>query len=106
MPSWLGMSQIWSMWKGSVGEGFISRVADAGAGGHVLELAGAEDLAGTHGIFVLDGSFEDVTEDLHVAVGVFAEAALGGDDVLVDDAEGAEAHVGWVIVVGEAEGEV
>jgi len=55
---------------------------------------------------MLDGSGEDVGEDFHVAVGVLAEAALGGDGVLVDDAEGAEAHVGGGIVVGEAEGEV
>jgi len=37
---------------------------------------------------------------------VLAEAAAGSDDVVVDDAQGAEAHPGGVVVVGEAEGEV
>lgn len=81
-------------------------VADAGAGGHVLEFAGDEGLAGAHGVLVFDGTLEDVGEDLHVAMGVLAEAHGRGDEVLVDDAEGAETHVRGIVVLGEGEGEV
>lgn len=34
------------------------------------------------------------------------KAAAGSDVILVDDAEGAEAHVSGVVVVGEGEGVV
>src|SRR5262249_54639403 len=46
---------------------------------------------------------EDVGDDLHVAVRVRAEAAAGGDAVVVEDAQAAEAHVLGVVVVGERE---
>ncbi len=51
-----------------------------------------------------DGPGDDPCEDFHVAVRVSGEAGAGGDAVFVDDAERAEAHVGGVVVVAEAEG--
>ena len=56
-----------------------------------------------HAVLVRQRAFEHVADDLHVAVAVGAEAGAGGDAVLVDDAQVAEAHVARVVVVGERE---
>jgi hypothetical protein len=56
-----------------------------------------------HAVLVLEGALEDVGEDLHVAVRVGGEAAAGGDAVLVDDPELAEAHVVGIVVLAERE---
>ena len=87
-----------------VGVGVAFAVGDAGAGAHELDVAGEEGAAVAEAVLVGDGAGEDVAEDFHVAVGVGAEAAAGGDVVFVDDAEGAKAHVGGVAVVGKGEG--
>ncbi len=79
-------------------------VGDAAAGAHELDLAWAEFAAVAHAVLVGDGSGNDPCEDFHVAVRVSGEAGAGGDAVFVDDAERAEAHVGGVVVVAEAEG--
>lgn len=72
---------------GFVGRGVELAVLDAGAGGHVLEVTGADDAAVAHGVFVFELAGEDVGDDFHVLVGVGAEAFGGHDDVVVDDAE-------------------
>lgn len=71
---------------------------------HELDLAGLEDASVAEAVLVLEGAFDDVGEDFHVAMGMGGEAAAGGDVVLVDDAEAAEAHVRGVVVVGKGEG--
>ena len=81
-------------------------VADAGAGGHVLQLAGDKRLARAGRVLMLHRAFQDVGEDLHVAVGVLAKPHGWSNIVLVDDAQGAEAHLFGVVVVGKAEAEV
>ena len=80
-------------------------VAYAGAGGHVLGIARDEDAAGADGVLMAERAGEDPGDDLHLLVAVGAEAAAGLDDVLVDDAEVAEAHECGVVVFGEGEGE-
>ncbi len=80
-------------------------VTDAGAGGHVLGVAGDEDAAGADGVLMAERAGEDPGDDFHFPVAVGAEAAAGLDDVLVDDAEVAEAHECGVVVFGEGEGE-
>src|SRR5262249_10481559 len=80
-------------------------VHDAGARGHALDVAGADGGTVAHAVLVGDGAVEDVGDDLHVAVGMRAEALAGGDAVVVDDAQGAKTHVRGVVVVGERERE-
>jgi hypothetical protein len=46
-------------------------------------------------------AFEHVGQDLHIAVAVCAEASARRDEVFVDDAQVAHAHVCRVMVVGE-----
>jgi len=56
-----------------------------------------------HAVLVLEGTFEHVADDLHVAMPVGAEALTGRDAVLVDHPERTEPHVGRVVVIGEGE---
>ena len=65
--------------------GVLQAVADQGS-----FAAAARQLARQH-----------VADDLHVAVAVVAEARAGGDAVLVDHAQVAEAHVLRIVVAGE-----
>ena len=80
-------------------------VADAGAGGHVLEFIGFDDAAVSHGIAVLEGSTHHITNNFHIAMGMRGKSATPGDDVVIDDAQAAKSHVGGVVVIGERKGE-
>src|SRR5258708_17599374 len=51
-----------------------------------------------------EGAFQDVGNDLHVAMSVSAEAAARLHAVFVDDPQRAEAYEAIVVVVGEGEG--
>src|SRR5438552_13894887 len=82
----------------------VLAVGDAGAGGHALHFAGADDGAGPQAVLVLERALDDVRDDLHVAVAVGGEAAARLYPILVHDAQAAEAHVARVEVVGEGEG--
>ena len=90
--------------SGDVWGGIELAMEDAFAGAHELDLAGLEDAAIAEAVFVLEGAFDNVGEDFHVAVRVSGEAAAGSDVVFVDDAQATEAHVGGVVVIGEGEG--
>ena len=81
-------------------------MAHAGSGGHVLEFAGNEGLAGAGAVLMLDRAFQNIGEDLHVAVRMLAKARCGRDAVLVDDAQCAEAHVRWIVVLVKRKTEV
>src|SRR5690606_539312 len=54
-------------------------------------------------VLVRQRAREHVAEDLHVRVAVRREAGAGGDAVLVDHAQRAEAHPARVVVVAEGE---
>ena len=78
-------------------------VANARAGGHPLHVARFYDRAVAHAVLVLQRAVEDVGDDLHVTVAVRIESAGGLDPVLVDDAQGSEAHEARIVVVAERE---
>ncbi len=52
---------------------------------------------------MFEGAAEDIGDDFHIAVGVHAEAFSGHDEVIINDAERAEAHPIGVVIIGEAE---
>ncbi|MCY1365470.1 hypothetical protein D9M69_523160 [compost metagenome] len=79
-------------------------VHHATAGAHPLHVAGHDGRAAAHAVLVRDRAVQHVRDDLHVAVSVRPEAAAGGDAVVVDHAQRAEAHVSRVVVVGEGKG--
>jgi hypothetical protein len=88
---------------GLAARGVLLAVHHAAASAHSLHVAGADHRAVAHVVFVLQGALEHVGDDLHVAVPVGGEAAAGANGVVVDHPQGPEAHVLWVVVVGEGE---
>src|SRR5438128_2579483 len=78
-------------------------VADSRARAHPLHVTRSDDRAGAEAVAVLERALENVGDDLHVTVRVRPEAAPGRDPVLVDHAQGAEAHVSGIVVVAERE---
>src|SRR5688572_16615036 len=48
-------------------------VRDAGAGGHALDVTGANDRSRAHRVLVLEAALEDVGDDLHVAMRMASE---------------------------------
>lgn len=91
--------------RGCVGLGVEFAVADAAASGHALNIPGPDDCACTGAVLVLKGATDHVGDDLHVTVWVHAEAAAPLDDIVVDDSQGSESHVGGVVILCEREGE-
>ena len=74
-------------------------VHDAGAGGHALQLAGANDGAVAHVVLVLERTVNHVRDDLHVLVRVSVETAAGFDPVFVDDAQFRKTHHRRIVIV-------
>ncbi len=98
-----GTIQIWRKCTGSVFEAFLSLwVTPVPARmnwispGRMMPPPPVESLCSSP-------PFEDVGEDLHVAVAVRPEAGSGRDAVVVDHAQAAEAHVPRVVVLAERE---
>ena len=74
------------------------------AGAHDLDLTGHQHSSVSHAVLVLEGSVKDVAEDLHVLMWMCWESRTWSDDILIDDPQRPEAHVGRVVVAGETEG--
>ncbi|MNT19068.1 hypothetical protein D3C72_1543050 [compost metagenome] len=78
-------------------------MGDAGARAHHLHVAGLGAALVAQVVLVGDGPLADVGDDFHVLVRVRREAGLGGDLVVVPDAQLAPAHPLAVVVAGEGE---
>src|SRR5580658_771509 len=76
-------------------------VRDSPARAHPLRFAGTDDRAGAEAVLVLEGAFENVGDDLHVAMPMRRETGAGADAVFIDDAQRAKSHLCWVVVVAE-----
>src|SRR5262245_20414437 len=88
--------------------GFCARwvelaVSHSSAGAHALDLAGQDDRARSHAVFVLEGALKNVRDDLHVAMGMRSESLRWSDAVFIDDSQGAKPHVLWVVIPIEGE---
>src|SRR5438552_13429028 len=74
---------------------------NSAAGGHHLDFAGTDFSLMPGGIRMRKLAVDDVGNDLHVAMRVGVKAAVRGDDVVVEDAQGREVHVVGIVVVAE-----
>src|SRR5580765_2230355 len=74
-------------------------VDDSGSGRHALNLIGAKHLRVAHAVLMSEFPFEDVADDLHITMRMGSEAAAGGDSVVVEDAQRAEAVVLGIAIV-------
>src|SRR5947208_4662907 len=86
-------------WLGAGGVELAMR--DTGTGAHPLHFARLDPRPVTHAVSVCEGAVDDVRQDLHIAVGMHAEAATWLDTILIDDYEIAEAAVARIVVVRE-----
>ncbi len=95
-------SQICRKWTASEDEAFISLCNTPSPALMYCRLAGADDDAlVAHAVAVLERAGDDVGEDLGVAVRMHAEARAGRDDIVIDHAQRAIAHVVWVEVLAK-----
>ena len=79
-------------------------VPNARPGRHPLHVAGPDDRASTDTVLMFQCAFDDVRDDLHVAVAVGAKPRTGPDPVLIDNPQRAEAHVTGVVVIAKRKG--
>ena len=70
----------------------------------MLDLAGTDGVAGAERIAMGQFAGEDVSDDLHVAMGMGAEAGSRSHAVLVDHPQAAKAHEAWIVVGVETKG--
>src|SRR3954451_15622333 len=79
-------------------------VANARISRHPLHVARPDDRASADTVLMFQCAFDDVRDDLHVAVTVSAKPCTGPDPVLIDNPQRAEAHVTSVVVVTKRKG--
>src|SRR5579883_1013294 len=70
-------------------------------GAHTLDVAGQNGGAVPHAVFVGETPFEDIGNDLHVAMGMRTKAMAGLNPVLVDYAQSAKSHMLRIVVIRE-----
>jgi hypothetical protein len=80
-------------------------VPHAAAGAHALSLARANDGTVAHTVLVRESAFEQVSDDLHVAVGMHRKTVSRLNPILVDHTQGAEPHEARIVVPVEGKGE-
>src|SRR5690349_11809374 len=89
---------------GPVARGIEFAMRDARARAHALHVAGLDDRAVADTVLVRERALDDVGDDLHVGMAVRAKAGAGDDAILVDHAQGAEAHAPRIMEMTEGEG--
>src|SRR5208337_5512674 len=71
---------------------------------HILHVTRADYRAVAHAVAVLQRAFQDVGDDLHIAVRMRGKPRAACDAVVVHDAQGAEMNVRGVVIIGERKG--
>ncbi len=78
----------------------------AGAGAHPLHIAGPDDRcrgALTDAVLVRELAIENIGDDFHVAMAMCPKSRARRNPVFVDHAQGSEAHVIRIPIVGKRE---
>ena len=78
-------------------------VTHTSAGAHALAIAGADEGAVAHAVFMGERALEDIRDDFHVSMRMGGEAAAGRYPVFVDDAQRTKTHPARVMVLVERE---
>ena len=81
----------------------VFAVGDAGAGGHPLNFARANNSARAETVLVLKCAVQHVTDDFHVPMAVWRKASLRRHPVFIDDSEAAESHMGRIVIFAKRE---
>src|SRR5207302_5391608 len=75
----------------------------ARAGGHALHIAGTNHRTVTYAVAMLEGAFQNIGDDFHVAMRMPGKALTGGDAIFVDDPQAAPMHVLRIVILIERE---
>src|SRR5580704_1559714 len=76
-------------------------VSDSTARAHPLRLARTNDRARAEAVLVLERAFEDVSDDLHVAMPVRGKPCGRAHAILIDDPQRAKSHLLLIVVIAE-----
>src|SRR5947208_10410677 len=79
-------------------------VPNAGSRGHALQVTGPENRAVAHAVLVLQRTFENVGNNLHIPMPVHAESLAGLYAVVVDDPQRAKTHRRGIVVIAKGKG--
>src|SRR5262249_11862552 len=82
----------------------VLAVADSSSGTHPLNITYANYRASACAVFVRQGAFEHVGDDLHVPVRVGWESGTRSHAIFIDDSEMTKAHILRIMIVPEREG--
>ena len=74
---------------------------DASTGAHALYVAFGDDRAVAHGVFMLQGTGDDVGNNLHIMVRMHAKSGARRNFIVVDNAQRFEPHVIGVVIAAE-----
>ena len=77
---------------------------NAASRAHALDLARPDGAAAAGGILVGDGAVQDVSDDLHVAMGMGRKPGAAPDPILIDHTQRPKAFMRRVIIIAEGEG--
>src|ERR1051325_3282593 len=78
-------------------------VSHTSARTHPLHVAGTNDRTIAHAVFVFERTFEDVRNDLHVAMAMLRKPSTRSHKILIDHTQAAKAHVTRIVILIERE---
>ena len=76
------------------------------AGADALHVARPHDGGVAHAVLMLQSTGHYISDNFHVPMRVHSKAAAAEHDVIVDDAQRAEAHMLGIVIVGKGKGKV
>src|SRR5438477_3599008 len=76
-------------------------VQDSPSGAYVLEVAGFDDATVAHRVFVLQFTLDHVTEDFGVLMRVLTKSEARLDDIVINDAKRAKAHMIGIKIIAK-----
>src|SRR5438876_11341912 len=78
-------------------------VANPGARAHTLSITGTNYRTISHAVLMFESAFQQISDDLHVAMRMRGKTMSGLHPIFVDDSKGAESHVAGIVILIEGE---
>src|ERR1041384_7840013 len=93
------LKQVHTLFVGRV----LFAVSHTRPGGHSLHVSGTNNRTVAHAVFMSECAFEDVGNDLHVAMTMHRKTAPRRNKILIDHAQAAKAHVPRIVILIKGE---
>src|SRR2546422_5966041 len=78
-------------------------VANPGARAHTLSITGTNYRTISHAVLMFESAFQQISDDLHVAMRMRGKTMAGLHPIFVDDSKEAESHVAGIVILIEGE---